>query len=93
VTALANESARTSSWRTQRHQCDTVGIFFLWRKIMHLYLVPKGRLCDMRAAIEMLKELYDVEFRGLGYGMGMVYATDREVQGIHMESLGLIPWV
>ena len=59
---------------------------------MFLYLVPKGNLGDMRAAGELLLEFFGAKLAGLGYGSGLVYATDRPVPDDVQEVLGIIVW-
>lgn len=61
---------------------------------MHLYLLVKGpAICDLRAAVELLKECYNAKSRGPGYGLGLVFATDTPVSADDMNTLGLVSWV
>lgn len=60
---------------------------------MFLYLVLKGPvLADMKAAVELFREAYKAEFRGIGYGLGLVYATKKPVSDEDRFVLGIIHW-
>lgn len=72
----------------------------LWRghsprkeKIMYLYLVLNCGLKDTIAAVKLLKELYQVENRGLFGNLGLVFACEDRLDPDHMETLNIIDFV
>ena len=56
----------------------------------HIYILfPQRTFADTRAAIELMKELFDTESRGLFMGR-LVYALDRKPTDLECEVIGLL---
>ena len=60
---------------------------------MYTYIVWAGELAEMRAAIDLLREVYSAQFRGTGNGLGMVYSTDSPVPEEFFGGLGIDEWI
>lgn len=63
---------------------------------MYLYLLmvrAHSSLRDFSAAAALLRECYQAECRGPGYGLGLVYATDRRISDDDAKVLGVVEWV
>lgn len=60
---------------------------------MYLYLVLNMGLKDTSAATDLLKELYTVESRGLFGNMGIIVASDTQIDPSHMKTLSIIDFV
>ena len=63
----------------------------------NLYLISRRHYCclsDMKAAIDLLREIYGGQYRGPGFDplAHMVYATNRPVPVEEREVLGIIIW-
>ena len=60
---------------------------------MFLYLVPKTLgLAESKAVIDLLQSDYQAKLAGSGYGQGLVMCTNRPVEELDINFLGLVPW-
>lgn len=60
---------------------------------MYLYLVigSPRRLVDIKASVDLLKEVYGAKMRGPApFGIGLVYATNRKVSDSDRDVLGVV---
>ena len=62
----------------------------LWILFRHFL----GSLADMRAAVELFKEVYSAESRGLGPAMigGLVFETKGDISPEDQLVLGIVPF-
>ncbi len=60
---------------------------------MYLYLVLNMGLKDTCAAMDLLKELYSVDSRGMFGNMGIIIACDQQIDPDHMGTLSIVDFV